>query len=47
MVTEKAVVRADEVFAVNEKVRWVALASNRGDVLLNQMRAGVKSYSPA
>jgi len=46
MVTEKAVVRADEVFAVNEKVRWVALASNRGDVLLNQMRAGAKSYSP-
>jgi len=46
MATEKPVVSAEEVFAVNKKVRWAALASDRGDVLLNQMRSGVKSYSP-
>jgi len=39
------VVTAEEVFTVNEKVRWVALTSERGEVLLNQMRAGVESYS--
>lgn len=42
---QKPLVTTDEVFAVNGKVRWVALASDRGDVLLNQMRAGVQPYS--
>ncbi len=43
---EKPVLNADEVFAVDEKVRWVGLASSdKGDVLLNQMRQGVHSYS--
>ncbi|MGD0175591.1 MAG: hypothetical protein ABSC50_02060 [Candidatus Bathyarchaeia archaeon] len=45
MQTQGPVVTADEVFAVSEKVRWVALALDRGDVLLNQMRPGVQSYS--
>jgi len=46
MVTEKPVVTADEVFAANQKIRWAALASERGEVLLDQMRPGVESYSP-
>ena len=45
MSSEKLVVTADEVFAVNKKIRWVALASDEGDVLLNQMRADVQTYS--
>lgn len=46
MSPEKPVVTADEVFAANRKIRWVALASNEGEVLLNQIRPGVQSYSP-
>jgi hypothetical protein len=42
----KPVVTPEEIFAVNGKVRWVGLASNRGDVLLSQMRASVESLSP-
>jgi hypothetical protein len=44
--TQKPVLTADEVFAANKKLRWAALASNRGEVLLSEMRPGVKSYSP-
>lgn len=44
---QRPVVTAEEVFAVNGKVRWVALASNKGDVLLSQNRPGVPSHSPA
>jgi hypothetical protein len=43
---EKPIVTADEVFAVNRKIRWVAMASDGGDVLMNQMRPGMESYSP-
>ena len=46
MTGERPALTADEVFAVNKKVRWVALTSNKGDVVLNQMRPGVQSYSP-
>ena len=45
-VKEAPVVPVDEIFAANEKVRWAVLVTNRGDVLLNQMRPGVESYSP-
>lgn len=37
---------AGEVFAVSEKMRWVALTTDRGDVILNRMRPGLESYSP-
>jgi len=47
MIENRPVVTADEVFAVNEKIRWLGLVSDRGDVLLNQMRPGVESYSPS
>ncbi len=43
---QKPLVTADEVFAVNGRVRWVALASDKGDVLMNQMRPGLQSHSP-
>ncbi len=43
---QKPLVTADEVFAVNGRIRWVALASDKGDVLMNQMRPGLQSYSP-
>jgi len=36
----------EDVFAVNENVRWVGLVSARGDVMLNKMRPGLKSSSP-
>jgi hypothetical protein len=45
MSPEKLAVTADEVFAVNKKIRWVGLASDEGDVLLNQMRPDVQTYS--
>jgi len=47
MIENRPVVTTDEVFAVNEKIRWLGLVSDRGDVLLNQMRPGVKSYLPS
>ena len=37
---------AEEVFALSEKMRWVALTTDRGEVILNQMRPGLASYSP-
>jgi len=40
------VVSAQEVFAVDGKIRWVALTTDKGDILVNQMRPGVHSYSP-
>ncbi len=40
------VVSAEEVFAVSEKIRWLALTSDTGDVILNRMRPGVQSHSP-
>lgn len=43
---EPPVVSSEEVFAVSPKIRWVAITSDRGDVLVNQMRPGVESYSP-
>ena len=38
-------VTAEEVFAVSRKIRWVALTTETGEVILNQMRPGVVSYS--
>jgi len=46
MSTVSPPVNADEVFAVNKNVRWVGLVTEEGEVLLNQMRPGVRSYSP-
>ncbi len=37
---------AEEVFAVSQKIRWVALTTDRGEIILNQMRPGLASYSP-
>jgi hypothetical protein len=37
---------ADEIFTLSDKIRWVGLTTDRGDVLLNQMRPGLASYSP-
>jgi hypothetical protein len=39
------IVTAEEVFEVSKGIRWVALTTDRGDALLNEMRPGVKSYS--
>ncbi len=47
MTSATPVVTAEEVFAVNKKIRWVALTTDRGDVVLSQMRPGIQSYSPA
>ena len=41
------VVDADRIFAINNKVRWVGLVTAKGEVVLNQMRPGVQSYSPS
>jgi hypothetical protein len=40
-----SVVSVEAVFAVNENVRWVGLVSARGNVILNNMRPGLKSHS--
>ena len=40
------IVTPDEVFAVNKKIRWVALATDKGEVILNRMRPGVRSRTP-
>ena len=46
MSNESSGLNAQDVFAVNENVRWVGLVSARGDVMLNKMRPGLKSSSP-
>ena len=43
----RPIVTAEEVFAVSKKIRWVALTTDRGDVVLSQMRPGIQSHSPA
>jgi len=43
---EPSVVDAEEVFAIDEHVRWVGLASARGKLIFSRMRTGVKSASP-
>ena len=43
---EATVVTAQEVFSIDEKIRWVAITSRSGHVILNEMRPGVRSYSP-
>jgi hypothetical protein len=43
---DSGAVTAEEVFAVSKKIRWVALTTGRGEVILNQMRPTVVSYSP-
>lgn len=42
---ESPVISADEIFAINRHIRWVGLVSAKGDVILNEMRAGLKSAS--
>jgi hypothetical protein len=46
LVSETPVVTADEVFAVNSKIRWVGLATTGGEVVLNQMRPNTSSHTP-
>jgi len=41
------VVLPEEIFRVNKKIRWAALTTDRGDVIFNQQRLGVESFSPA
>lgn len=36
----------EDIFSVSDKIRWVGLTTDRGDVLLNRMRPGIESYSP-
>jgi len=40
------VVSPEEVFCVNRKIRWVALTTDRGDVIYSEQRQGVESFSP-
>lgn len=47
MTVQAPLVTADEVFAVNKNIRWVALTTDHGDVLLNQMRPSITPYSSA
>jgi len=46
MKLKSCVVSPEEVFAVNENVRWVGLVSDKGEVIFSKMRAGVRSASP-
>lgn len=39
------VLTAEEVFAVNDKIRWVGLTTASGGVLVNHMRPGVSTYT--
>jgi len=41
------VVLPEEIFRVNKKIRWAALTTDRGDVIYNQQRPSVESFSPA
>ena len=41
-----AVLRAEQVFAVHPKIRWVGIVAMKGTVLLSEMRPGVKSVTP-
>lgn len=40
------VVSAEEIFAVDKRIRWMALTTDRGDVILCQMRPSTQPYSP-
>lgn len=46
MPSETPIVTADEVFAVSKKIRWVALTTDKGEVVLNKMRPNVRSCTP-
>jgi len=37
---------AEEIFAINPKIRWAGLASRRGRVIFIQMRDGLQSHTP-
>jgi hypothetical protein len=37
---------ADDVFALDTKIRWVGLATRKGQVIFAQMRPGVESITP-
>jgi hypothetical protein len=43
---EPPIVTTDEVFDIDKKIRWFALTTKSGQVIVNQMRPGTKSYSP-
>jgi hypothetical protein len=47
MAPVRPVVSPEEIFQVNKKIRWVALTTDRGDVIYYQQRPGVESFSPA
>lgn len=36
----------NDVFALDPSIRWVGLATRRGQVILEQMRPGVRSLTP-
>lgn len=36
----------EDIFTVNPNIRWVGLATSKGQVLFSQMRRGVKSLTP-
>lgn len=40
------VLRAEEIFAVSNKIRWMGLTTASGEVVLNQMRPSVRSHTP-
>ena len=37
---------AEDIFRIHPQIRWVGLASERGEVIFSKMRPGVESYSP-
>jgi hypothetical protein len=37
---------AEEVFQIHPKIRWVGLATERGEVVFSKMRPGVESFTP-
>jgi len=37
---------AEDIFAINPKVRWVGMATSKGKVIFSQMRLGIESVTP-
>ena len=37
---------AEDIFRIHPKIRWAALANEKGEVLFMQMRPGLESLSP-
>lgn len=38
--------RAEDVFKLSPNIRWVGLASDKGEVVFVEQRPGLKSFSP-